>query len=241
VLHELATNARKYGALASPAGHLAVRWQLAYGPTPELRLQWTETGVPGLRAPSTRGFGTTLIESSLRSNGGEAILNFDSGGVVCGIRLPLPDHPTAAVEVPPAPGGGAGLPASAASLRGKRILVIEDEPLVALEIEAVIRDAGGVVIGPAANLALARRLIDEERFDAALLDANLGGEPVDALAAALTRKGVRFAFATGYGRTALPLSFRAAPLIGKPFDAGQLVEAVARLLADGRSRSADKA
>jgi hypothetical protein len=66
-------------------------------------------------------------------------------------------------------------------------------------------------------------------LDAALLDANLHGKPVDEIAAALTQRNVPFAFVTGYGRDSLPASFRTAPVISKPFTTEQLLDETRRL------------
>ena len=102
---------------------------------------------------------------------------------------------------------------------------------MALEIETELTDAGAVVIGPAATLEAAARLIEAEAVDAALLDANLAGRPVDTLAAALAARGVPFAFASGYGPSGLPEEFRDRPLLGKPFGSEALVTLVGALLA----------
>ena len=110
------------------------------------------------------------------------------------------------------------------------MLVVEDEPLVALEIETELAEAGATVVGPAGTLEAAARLIEAEPLDAALLDANLAGRPVDTLAAALDARGVPFAFASGYGPAGLPEGFRDRPLLGKPFGAEALVALVAALL-----------
>src|SRR5262249_3262973 len=81
--------------------------------------------------------------------------------------------------------------------------------------------AGGGGVGAAATLERAKRLIEESDCDAALLDVNLAGQPVDELATLLTRKNRPFAFVTGYGRDALPSGFRGAVVLGKPFGADQ--------------------
>ena len=111
------------------------------------------------------------------------------------------------------------------------MLVVEDEPLVALEIEAELAEAGATVLGPAGIVEAAARLIEAEPLDAALLDATLAGKPVDALAAALDARGVPFAFASGYGPSGLPEGFRDRPLLGKPFGAEALVALIRTLLA----------
>ena len=101
---------------------------------------------------------------------------------------------------------------------------------MALEIEAELTEAGAMVVGPAGSLEAAMRLIEAEPIDAALLDANLAGKPVDALAAALAARGVPFAFASGYGPSGLPEGFRDRPLLGKPFGSEALVALVRGLL-----------
>lgn len=238
VLHELATNARKYGALSVPGGRLSINWNTQTNDENELFLEWRETGVPKVSAPRSHGFGTTLIERTLEANGGKASIRYDVGGITCEMRLPLPegqknmigDLVAAQGALPTAVVVKSLLP----SLLGKRILLIEDEPLVALDIESDLTAAGFEVVGPAATLKSAKQLISEASFDAVLLDANLAGHPVDELAAALTQKSVPFAFATGYGREALPLAFRGAPLLLKPFNREQLLSVVEGLLSDAR-------
>jgi DNA-binding response OmpR family regulator len=112
----------------------------------------------------------------------------------------------------------------------RRVLVVEDELLVALDIESIVTEAGMVVIGPASTAAEALRLIDTTTFDAALIDANLNGEPIDEVAAALGERAIPFAYVTGYGRESLPAA-HPAPIVTKPFDAAQLLAAVRQLLA----------
>ena len=111
-----------------------------------------------------------------------------------------------------------------------RLLVIEDEPLVSMDIETCLSESGSIVVGPAANIERARQLIEMETFDGALVDANLGGEPVDILAKALTQRNIPFLFLTGYGRDSLPKAFRDSGMIGKPYTREQLVAATGRML-----------
>lgn len=234
VLHELATNARKYGALSTPGGRLLVAWTAeAAGDARELVLDWRESGVVLRGPPAAPGFGTVLIERSLLANGGQTELRYLPDGFACQIRLPVPGADPAMSD------GGRGAPPVAAPdalrpLAGLRILVVEDEPLIAMDIEERLLAAGGEVIGPATNLETARRLIAETAPDAALLDANLAGARVDDLAVELRRRGIPFAFATGFGRASLPEAFHDVPVLGKPFGSEQLVEMVRSLL-DGRA------
>jgi len=109
-----------------------------------------------------------------------------------------------------------------------RILVVEDEFLIALDITGVLEQAGLTVIGPAANVGDALRAIAGETVDGALLDAHLGGEPVSHVADALIARGIPFAFVSGYGREHLPAAYSTAPLVKKPFTGRELLAAVAR-------------
>ena len=86
----------------------------------------------------------------------------------------------------------------------KRILVVEDEFLIALDISDALEQGGLVVIGPLASVRDALAALEREHVDGALLDANLGGEPVGPLADALFARRVPFAFVSGYGREQLP-------------------------------------
>ena len=108
-----------------------------------------------------------------------------------------------------------------------------------MDIEAELKAGGFDVIGPAHRVESAERLIDAEQFDAALLDANLNGFAVDDLAGSLARKGIPFAFVSGYGREALPVAFRNAELLPKPFPAGRLLVVVHQLLHRRQASSAD--
>ncbi|GAA3749153.1 chemotaxis protein CheB [Terriglobus aquaticus] len=88
VLHELTTNARKYGALSQSGGRLSVKWRLPEA-AQALELEWAETGGPPVQSPDKRGFGSMLIERSLGGVGGTVQTRFEPGGLLCTIRLPL--------------------------------------------------------------------------------------------------------------------------------------------------------
>jgi DNA-binding response OmpR family regulator len=117
------------------------------------------------------------------------------------------------------------------SLAGKRVIIIEDEPLVSMDVESCLAAVGCDIAGTAGNLTSAKALINTAESDVALLDVNLGGHPVDELAATLTRRNIPFAFVTGYGRETLPQAFRDAAMVRKPFAPNELV-AVVELLVD---------
>jgi CheY-like chemotaxis protein len=112
------------------------------------------------------------------------------------------------------------------------VLVVEDETLIAMVAADYLSDAGCKVVGPAPTIKAALDLMASGEIDAALLDANLGGQGVDEVAAQLVRKGVPFAFVTGYGREALPKAFGDAHAVEKPFSQEQLLRAVESLVGE---------
>ncbi len=111
-----------------------------------------------------------------------------------------------------------------------RILVVEDELLIAMETEQILVDLGCSVVGPAPSVAQALALLDGEEPDFAILDVNLGPERSVPVAEALRKRGVPFALATGYDRAQLHESaYRDALHLGKPLDHKRLVDALASL------------
>jgi DNA-binding NtrC family response regulator len=114
-------------------------------------------------------------------------------------------------------------------LSGKRILIVEDEPLIALELREVMEEAALVPVGPVGRVSDALEVIRARGCDAALIDFQLGSETSTPVADALAAQGVPFAFVTGYGDDAIPEAHRGRPLIRKPYVVSHLVEQ-ARLL-----------
>jgi PAS domain S-box-containing protein len=195
VIHELATNAGKYGALSTSSGALEVSWR--WEPERRLVLTWRETGGPRTAPPRREGFGATLIANAGRQVGATITQDWPPEGLVCSIVLESGATPYF------------GTPPKAASLEGatgdevrslvdQRVLVVEDEALVAMELTRILTDAGAQVIGPAGDIANALALIEAGGIDRALLDINLAGRLVTPVAAALTRKAIPFVYLTGY-------------------------------------------
>ncbi len=240
VLHELTTNARKYGALSVTAGRLAVSWEVRTNGGRRLLLQWTESNGPRVRAPDSRGFGMTLIEQTVRVHGGEASMHFAEDGLKCRIDWPLADAPQETVSTATMQFGDSSIVPTRVcpSLTGKRILIVEDEPLVAMDMQSMLSGAGCVAVGPAGTLAEARRLLATETCDVALVDVNLKGQPIEDLLPLLRQAGVPFAFVTGYGPKVLSKTFEETVTISKPFTAEQLL-AVTEVLVYLRGAGSD--
>lgn len=110
---------------------------------------------------------------------------------------------------------------------GLRVLLVEDEPLVAMLFETLLSDAGCEVIGPAARIATAGALLEQHGADAAILDINVSGEPVYPLASVLDARRIPFLFVTGYTEADVAPDFRDRPVLRKPFRRHQLMQALA--------------
>ena len=236
-IHELTTNAAKFGALSVPDGRLAIGWR-AEGEAPRSRLSllWTESGGPAVEPPSRRGFGSLLIERSLEYElGGEVELDYRREGLRCQIELPLPRRRAQGRSPEPATPAAE---APAAALTGARVLVVEDSHVVALETQEILTEAGCEVVGPAPTLEGALELARREALDAAILDVDLGGEAVYPVADLLRASGVPFLFASGYDLTGgIPAAHRAAQRLAKPIDPRDLLAALRRLLARSQGRA----
>jgi PAS domain S-box-containing protein len=225
-IHELTMNAAKHGALSAKGGSLNVTWQRTPSHN-QVEMSWIESGGPKAGSPQHSGFGRTLLERTLASDlNGEVSVEFTGDGLRCRISFPLERELTA----PVAPTRGGDLPQRAVSLGASfseagdrsssetRVMIVEDEALLAMELETLLQSAGCTVIGPFSNLEQAREAVHGEAINIALLDTNLNGEMVYPLADDLAARGVPFIFVTGYGASHLPERFRAAPRVSKPYD-----------------------
>jgi len=110
-----------------------------------------------------------------------------------------------------------------ATLRGVRVLVVEDEYFVAILIEEILESAGCIVTGPIPRLPEALDAVDHEDYDVAVLDVNLAGERINPVADALSERNVPFLFVTGYGANALPSEYAQRPRVCKPFRMADLL------------------
>src|SRR5450631_1710377 len=122
-------------------------------------------------------------------------------------------------------------------LSGKRVLVVEDEVMVAWMLEDMLAGLGCAVVGPAARINQALAMIGAEVIDAAVLDINLNGEKSYPVADALAARGVPFVFSTGYDKGRLLDGYRSFPVLQKPYQRAELGDTLAKLLTPKERRA----
>lgn len=117
-----------------------------------------------------------------------------------------------------------------ATLAGRRMLVVEDEPLIAMLLEDMLGDLDITIAGVAESVQTALELVDAtEGLDAAILDMNLRGRSVEPVAEKLAERGIPFVFASGYGADALTDKHAGAPVLPKPFRRDALEDALRKV------------
>lgn len=231
VVHEMVTNATKYGALSITGGHIVVTI------TRELkgvRLHWVETGGPPVVAPDVAGFGTTLIRNAVPFElDGTVDLQFRPEGVDVSLWLPdtalLTVVPTVTSEPVDAIGGGAGT----APRRGRgTVLVLEDNFVMSIDLQSMMESIGFERVQLAASEAAALQQLDEGPFDFAVLDINLKEDNSYGIARRLQAAKTPFLFLTGYGtEVSRPDDLAHVLTLTKPADQSELTHAIDALLA----------
>jgi PAS domain S-box-containing protein len=217
-VHELATNAAKYGALSMGKGRVRVRWEVAES---GLQLEWLESDGPPVKQPLALGYGTRVVTASVEGQlGGQATFDWRPGGLCCVISIPG-EREVQPPEYGPKRSDGIS-EAEVTPTEGKqmshRMLIAEDEALVAIMMEDIALEFGWSVVGPFARTADALAAAKAEPVDAAILDVSLNGELVYPVADVLAGRGVPFVFTTGYGAESIDRRFAHIPVLQKPID-----------------------
>lgn len=216
-LHELATNAAKYGALSSSSGCVKLVWKVHDG---NLVLKWTETGGPEAKKPATSGFGTRIILASVEGQlNGKVNFDWMPGGLQCVMTVPLSDE----IAPPENHANGRLLPrmqiaSGPDAIPASSVMLVEDEALVAMSVNELMTDFGFSVVGPFGRVSEAAAALKKGGIDAAILDINLGGELVYPLAEKLIEAKVPFIFVTGYGPESIDRRFAMVPVLQKPIE-----------------------
>ncbi len=234
VFHELATNAAKYGALSMPTGELEVSWSMDDGGICEIR--WRERNGPRVSIPSRTGFGSALIERSVPHDlNGESSVRFEPSGVEAMFRIPPPHVKLTASKVMRSARASQdpSMRQDALRVADPAVLIVEDQILIALDLETMLAEEGLSKVATASSVQQAMRQIETSPPDLAILDINLGSTNSFAIAEELRELGTPFVFATGYGEgAALPDGLSGVPIVRKPYSRTAIVAALASLLGD---------
>ncbi|QDP18934.1 HWE histidine kinase domain-containing protein [Sphingomonas xanthus] len=236
VVHELVTNSAKYGSL-SDNGSVDIGWVL--DDQGNLRFTWQEKDGPQVREPTRKGFGTTIIEHSVPYDlGGEVRASYDPDGFRAEFLIPA-RHVPRTRNVRDAPArffAPLDRPTEQHKdmLVGKRVLLVEDSLIIALDAEDLLRRLGAREVVTDGTVGGAIALIEQQRPDVAVLDINLGDHHSFPIARRLQELAIPFMFATGYGEQAqLPPEIRDRIVIKKPYTMAGMTRGVAELLKGG--------
>jgi PAS domain S-box-containing protein len=212
VLHELVTNAAKYGALSVPAGRVAMDWVIE----PEfLVVHWTERDGPTIKPPTRKGFGTAVIEAGVqRQLHGQASFEWRADGLRCTLSIPRTELETSGAA--PASRSAPSRRIGRSIGRTRSILLVEDEALLGMMMKETLSGMGLSVIGPLVDLPNAVAAANESDLGGAVLDINLNGVMVYPVAEVLARRGIPFVFVSGYGAGGLDRRYADVPVLEKP-------------------------
>jgi CheY-like chemotaxis protein len=226
-VHELATNSAKYGALSVTAGTLDVHWENAGG---VLTLRWLEAGGPPVRTPTSQGFGTRIMNASIKHQiGGNVVWDWRSTGLHCTIQIPETGA-TAAKQEEALQNGQNLVQLPTGGM--KRVLLVEDDAIIGMMMRELLSERGLFVIGPCCTVREALAAAGDD-LDCAILDVHLGGEFVYPVASMLQELNVPFAFVSGYGRESIDSRFQDVYILQKPVTREGLEHYLGRVLGNG--------
>lgn len=214
LLHEMMTNAAKYGSLSVTSGALSISWRLAADG--DCHLEWTESGGPEVTPPTRRGFGSNLIQKTVTHDlGGTVDIEFAHEGLRAKVVIPKIHLRAVAENV--VEEQDISLPAFHRPLEGLNVLLVEDQSLIALDTEELLKSLGAAQVAVAANVEAALRFVSAEVFQFAVLDLNLGDTTSEDVAIELDRLNLPFVFATGYRDSVrIPALLSSVPVVRKP-------------------------
>lgn len=231
VLHELATNAAKYGALSRAGGKLSIKWTIDAGGACDIA--WLESGGPTVRPPSRSGFGSVLIDRSIPFDlGGTSTVEYLPDGMQGFFRIPARhltvaeplEAVSSAVEI-------AQLGEDFSDLADACVMILEDQLVIAVGLEQILAGAGVDDVLTTSSEAETTRVLAQRRPDVAVLDVNLGTGTSIAVAEELARRNIPFLFATGYGDSiSIPSHLKHAPVVRKPYDAASILSHLQQLI-----------
>lgn len=232
IVHELATNAAKYGALSGSRGRLTLSWTIA---DDALNIYWIERVDGLIETPTRTGFGGRVIAAGIKTLEGTLEYNWRSTGLHLTMRVPARHFEfTSSAPAPRISLAHDNTRDAGTALKGWRLLIVEDEPLLSMMLRQMLTELGAQVVGDFGSLDEAFAGLPRS-CDAVLLDVNIGGASVYPLADEFSRTGVPIVFLTGYQPESIDARFSAAPVLTKPVEKADLIAALGAL----HRRSAD--
>ncbi|GAL98721.1 response regulator receiver:GAF [Acetobacter tropicalis NRIC 0312] len=233
VIHELATNAAKYGSLSCREGRLEVAWRFDDAEQNWV-LTWKETGGPPVTRPDGKGFGSVLIQLAIPHElNGRSAWDFRTEGLF--IRFDLPKRHAVLVTQEDNLMPDVMVQSEARStdddLRMASVLIVEDQLLIAMDIEHALMEYGVKDVRTVSSVYEGQQALQKDMPDIALLDLNLGDETSVKIAQALRAQGIPFLFATGYADgSMIPAEFKDVPVVRKPYAVHNVIREMKKLL-----------
>ena len=227
VIHEIVSNAAKYGALSSADGIVRIKWSVEED---GLHLAWRELGGPEVAPPKRHGFGRSLIEKAIPYEfDGDVSLDYAPSGVAFDFRLPHDTLVDLSQEAGVKIVGKVGEIRTVAT--GRSALMVEDNIVLAMDMVDSLTRLGAERVETAGTVEEAMRALRKSEFDFAVLDMNLRGSVSFEVAETLRAAGTPFVFVTGYGSSIdLPEGLSGVPILTKPIDDGTLSASLGKLL-----------
>ena len=231
VVHELVTNAAKYGALNDNSGTVSVDMRIAAEGS--LTIAWRERGGPPVQAPTRQGFGATIIEKTIPYElGGMVDTRYMPAGFEADLTIPARFVSAVATDTAPDQPVQEQVAVEAQAAHMSHALIVEDNMIAALDAADILRQAGATTVHTASTVTDALALIDRYPIGFALLDVNLGDRTSLPVAERLASAGVVFILVTGYGDAARVLDgYPPARVISKPFTEETLLKNLREALA----------
>ncbi|MFD0992406.1 HWE histidine kinase domain-containing protein [Tenacibaculum geojense] len=220
IIHELASNSSKYGALSNSNGFIKIEWKFK---NENLSIHWKETDGPIVKKPSRFGFGYTLITEALPYEfKGTSDIKFLPKGIEAFFKIPI-----ATSEILLNKNNTNNDDSLNTGLQNFKALILEDDYIIAKETTALLKQLGAKEVDTIPAIETAINCINTKWYDIAILDANIRGEFSGKVADLLHQKKIPFVFATGYGSKDQNLkSYHSIAILTKPVSKAKLANAI---------------
>jgi len=217
-LHELVTNAAKHGALSTDAGKVSLTWRLRPG---VITFDWIESNGPKVTPPNRKGYGTRIFAVGIEQQfGGTVDFQWHEHGLHCHLSIPHDEKKPLLDARRPGNNTSKRIAAPLQKSREatKKVLLVEDEPTVSMMLADMVSEFGHSVDGPYNRLTEAMSAARDNEVHLGVLDVNVGGEAIYALADILTEREIPFVFVTGYSLENINSRFTHVPVLQKPIE-----------------------